>query len=389
MTSTHATTVESFADRLRSLDDEAFASFVADLRRNAGWGASTDGATVTATRQEPTAETRRIRALADDRSLLTRYRDRPADLPSLGDVDELVAAYDLPEGEAPDVRVTGPAELYRELFYAVDRETCRAICERYFGQVLEPLGPSERGRDPRRRQLERVVGRVRENRRSFAALAATVLLLFAAVTVGALGSGGGPVVQPGGGTVPDGNEPDVTPVGGGDSGGPTSATPTGSTPSPQVTVDQARIVRSNDSYFFSSPEAAVLTFGGTVATFENNESSATQRARQFFVPDRRPNASTMRSAIENGSYGPMVALESQRVGRPAEFPVLRDTEAVHQGYLVVGAGSSRIAYQYTAICERPPEVPEDYCWRLRNVTLVGPVNGSTPASPGTESTQTG
>jgi hypothetical protein len=181
---------EVLGHHLRRLDDDAFAAFVADLWAARGYETRRDGGRVHAAR-EGTALTIAAGPVGRDAA----------------DADVVVTPRVDPGRERSrdgSARVVDADDLRDALWYALDRETARALCERHLGAPPADLRPPLRRRARERlRAVESPVSPA-----TVAVLLVVLVVLVAAVTVSTLQSAGGGGAPP---TAVD-DTPDGTPA---------------------------------------------------------------------------------------------------------------------------------------------------------------------------------
>jgi hypothetical protein len=156
---------------LRRLDGDAFAAFVADLWTARGYETRRDGG--------------RVRAARGGTALTIAAGPVGRDAAD-ADVDAVVTPRVDPRLGGTDARVVDAADLRDALWYALDRETARALCARHLGAPPADLRPPLR-----RRARERL--RAVESPVSPATVAVLLVVLVAA---GALGTSRPAAVDP-------------------------------------------------------------------------------------------------------------------------------------------------------------------------------------------------
>ncbi len=385
MTNAYPLTPATFATLLRRFDDEGLAAFVGELRLKEGWDVDVEGDTVTITRGEPRDERRRVRAVADTRTRLDRLLKRDVTVPDLEDVDVLVVgAHDLDGvrdvAEDAGVSVIDAEELYYQLLYAVDRTTCRAMCRRHLGIAIEPLPPAKRSASRYRLRVERLLEQVKDDRRRIAGATAVIVLVIAIATIGVIGTGAGPSLQPGGGITPVADLNEITPVGmGAESAGPSWETTTAvSTPDPDILLGNlGGATFRNGSAYYPSPRIAVQQFALHVRASHRSSRFATVAWRAF-DEQHRPNYNTFLGKIHAGNYRRLSDFDQLQFGRVEGLPPLQSNETVRRGYLSVFRDGYRTVFGYVAVCREQNQPDDDTCWQLQDVVLLSDPTRSTP-----------
>ncbi|MFB6229481.1 MAG: hypothetical protein ABEH88_13200 [Halobacteriales archaeon] len=222
-------TPETLESLLAGREKDAFAAFVADLYERTGYETEQRGSVVTAV--APDGDRERLLVWTDDRSPIKRLLGTDPPHPDAGGIDAVVsrdrdaaAAAAIAEDIGADH--LGTAALHDRLLYAMDRETCRDLCQAHFDRAVEPRpAPAEESESA---SLAGLPG----GRIALAALVVcSLIVLGAAGLPGAMTPDGAATVP---GEAPTADQPGsgpVTPVGGaGGTPTPTPAPPTGSRP---------------------------------------------------------------------------------------------------------------------------------------------------------------
>jgi len=142
-------TPDALESLLADASHETVASFVADLLRRegrTGQGESRaverEGRVITASRDS--GEERHL-VWTDDRGLIERALGTGPEVPEHDPIDAVVtcdrgAGHAAAVAERLDARVIDVDELHDRLLYAIDRESCRELCEAHFDRAVEPRG---------------------------------------------------------------------------------------------------------------------------------------------------------------------------------------------------------------------------------------------------------
>jgi hypothetical protein len=228
-------TSDALESLLADLDDGSFAAFVVDLYERTGYDTERHGNVVTAV--APGEAPERVLVWTDDRTRIERLLGIDPPDPDPEEINTVVcrdqdATAAAAVAETLDADRLGTGTLHDRLLYAMDRDTCRDLCQTHFDRAVEPRpAPPENSEDTPSPDLSR------------GGIALAGLVLCGLIVAGVAGLPGA-MTPEGDVTVPDvgpgqTNPPEsgpVTPVGG------QGATPT-PTPSPPST-DRTPVVTS-------------------------------------------------------------------------------------------------------------------------------------------------
>ena len=224
-------TPDAMESLLTELDDDAFAAFVADLYERTGRDTARRGTVVTAT--TPDGDRERLLVWSDDRGRVGRLLGADVTVPDVDAVDTVVtrerdaaAASMIAEETGADLLDT--TALHDRLLYAMDRGTCRSLCQTHFDRAVDPQRKPETDSD-----AVGIDGLLRP-RIALAVVAVCGLLVAGAAGFPGAGQPGGDASVPGSGagTVDPNGTAVVTPIGGGGTPVPTETVAPTETPVP-------------------------------------------------------------------------------------------------------------------------------------------------------------
>jgi len=139
-------TPDVFESFLQELTHEAFVAFVADLYDRGGW--ETDWQENVITAADPDRESERFLVWTDTRNRLDRARGREPSGPDQEGMDVVVSRTqdaDVASTIAEELGATylDTDDLHERLLYAIDRETCQALCREHFDCKVDPQPPPD------------------------------------------------------------------------------------------------------------------------------------------------------------------------------------------------------------------------------------------------------
>ncbi|MFB6229482.1 MAG: hypothetical protein ABEH88_13205 [Halobacteriales archaeon] len=226
-------TPETLESLLAGREKDAFAAFVADLYERTGHETEQRANVITTT--APNGDRERLLVWTDDRTRIERLLGTDPPEVDVEDIDAVVslgrdAATAATTAAEADADLLETTDLHDRLLYAMDRETCRDLCQAHFDRAVEPRpAPAEESESA---SLAGLPG----GRIALAALVVcSLIVLGAAGLPGAMTPDGAATVP---GEAPTADQPGsgpVTPVGGaGGTPTPTPAPPTTEIPTNQM-----------------------------------------------------------------------------------------------------------------------------------------------------------
>ncbi|MFB6229484.1 MAG: hypothetical protein ABEH88_13215 [Halobacteriales archaeon] len=290
-------TPDALASLLADLEDRGFVAFVADLYERTGHETEQRGNLVTTV--APGSDRERLLVWTDDRTRIERLFGTDPPDPDTEEIDAVVsrerdATTAAAIAEEVDADHLGTAALHDRLLYAMDRETCRDLCQDHFGRAVEPRPPpSEKS------ESTALSGLSREQ------IALAGLVVCSLIVVGASGlpgvvvpDGNAVVPEEGPGAVDPPEAGPVTPVGGGQGATPTLTPSSTPTPTPSSTsTNRTPVVTStpqgilpptvaNATVFDLEDGDGVVSDGDRVAVSASVTDDDSDLVRVFAAPEQ-------------------------------------------------------------------------------------------------------
>jgi hypothetical protein len=316
-------TSDALESLLADLDDGSFAAFVVDLYERTGYDTERHGNVVTAV--APGEAPERVLVWTDDRTRIERLLGIDPPDPDPEEINTVVcrdqdATAAAAVAETLDADRLGTGTLHDRLLYAMDRDTCRDLCQTHFDRAVEPRpAPPENSEDTPSPDLSR------------GGIALAGLVLCGLIAAGVAGLPGA-MTPEGDVTVPDvgpgqTNPPEsgpVTPVGGqGATPTPTPSppstdrTPTGTPtsparPGPTVTDAAAIDLRDGDG---------VVANGDLVEIRANVTDNASGVERVFAVGGEFRTEEVSLNSTGNGVYNGTFRVDAADTGSDSVYPI--------------------------------------------------------------------
>ncbi|MFB6229483.1 MAG: NEW3 domain-containing protein [Halobacteriales archaeon] len=139
-------TPDALESLLVDLDDGEFAAFVADLYERTGHDTGREGSVITTI--APGGDRERLLVWTDGRTRIERLFGTDPPDPDMEGIDAVVtrgrdAATAAAIAEEAGADLLETIDLHDRLLYAMDRETCRDLCQVHFNRSVEPRPASE------------------------------------------------------------------------------------------------------------------------------------------------------------------------------------------------------------------------------------------------------